>query len=215
MNSEDTVAVGLSFLAGTAVFYSSLKADAGLRRRSTFSVASEAMSIPNEYVVDSSNGVFRDAAIGRRVCAYLIDILPILVGVTAIAYLALDFNITLERYLNRDSTDTVAMAKFLVERNRIRDISFLFYLLYSAILEGSTLQGTVGKWMLGLRVVDASGQPLTAPRSFARNAIKIVSSLAFGLGFAWAMFSNRKQAWHDIIADTFVEKKSDLTLKTQ
>jgi uncharacterized RDD family membrane protein YckC len=136
----------------------------------------------------------------------LIDVVPITLLIAAVFYLFLGFDETLQKYLRRAADDLNARIEFISQRNQIRDLSFVVYILYCAILEGSALQGTIGKRLVGIRVTDNQGQRLTVVRSFARNFAKIVSFLPAGLGLLWAL-GKRKQAWHDMIARTVVVKK--------
>jgi uncharacterized RDD family membrane protein YckC len=64
---------------------------------------------------------------------------------------------------------------------------------------------TVGKWLLGLRVVTAYGNPITYRQAFSRFVCTIPSAL-FGLGFFWILWSREKRGWHDILARTWVIK---------
>ncbi|MGH7137906.1 MAG: RDD family protein [Pirellulales bacterium] len=102
--------------------------------------------------------------------------------------------------------DISARIDFLTQRNQIRDLSFVVYIVYCALTEGSAMQATVGKRLLGLRVTDDNGRQLTMARSFGRNFAKIISYLPLGLGFIWAIWSKRKRGWHDMIAKTLVIK---------
>ncbi len=95
-------------------------------------------------------------------------------------------------------------AMFYVQRNRVRDLSFLMWLLYSAIMEKSAFQGTFGKVLLSVRVADKSGKGITFGRSIGRNLGKIISYVFLGLGFLWVAFAKEKRGWHDIIARTYV-----------
>lgn len=124
------------------------------------------------------------AGVGARFLAYLIDILPITFAIFAIN----------------------AQFDFLSQRGQIRDLSFIVYILYCVFTEGSAMQGTIGKRMLGLRVTDNSGRQLTIRRALGRNLAKIISYIPLGLGFIWAIWSNRKRGWHDMIANTLVIK---------
>jgi uncharacterized RDD family membrane protein YckC len=63
---------------------------------------------------------------------------------------------------------------------------------------------TPGKMLLGLRVVQASGEPLTFGLAFLRWVGSIVSKIILYLGFLWIAFDRRKQGWHDKIAATLV-----------
>jgi uncharacterized RDD family membrane protein YckC len=63
---------------------------------------------------------------------------------------------------------------------------------------------TPGKRMLGLRVVQAGGAPMTPEIAFLRWVGYIISKVPLFLGFIWAAFDGSKQGWHDKIAGTCV-----------
>lgn len=66
---------------------------------------------------------------------------------------------------------------------------------------------TIGKHLFGLKVVNASDQrKISATQSFGRSIGYIPSSVFFGLGFLWAAFDAKAQAWHDKMANTIVVK---------
>jgi uncharacterized RDD family membrane protein YckC len=62
---------------------------------------------------------------------------------------------------------------------------------------------TLGKWLLGLRVLGTDDKPLPFPRALLRAAGYIPSS-AMNLGFLWAAVNPDKQSWHDLLADSKV-----------
>jgi uncharacterized RDD family membrane protein YckC len=62
---------------------------------------------------------------------------------------------------------------------------------------------TVGKWIMGLRVVQTNGQRLTFWASLRRQIGYVLSAILF-LGFLWILFDNRRQGFHDKLAGTFV-----------
>ena len=154
-----------------------------------------------------SDGAFttQSAGFGVRLLAYLIDVLPIILATSAVFYFFLGFDETFQRYSNARG-DIEARAAFLKQRNQIRDLSFIVYIVYCAFTECSAMQGTFGKRLLGLRVTDKDGRRLTIGRSFGRNLAKIVCYIPLGLGFIWAIWSDRKRGWHDMIAKTLVVK---------
>lgn len=63
---------------------------------------------------------------------------------------------------------------------------------------------TPGKMLLGLRVIQASGDPITPGIAFLRWVGYLISGPVFCLGFLWIAFDDRKQGWHDKIAATLV-----------
>ncbi|MEP6769789.1 MAG: RDD family protein [Acidobacteriota bacterium] len=76
--------------------------------------------------------------------------------------------------------------------------------LYSALSESSSAQATLGKRVLRLRVTDTLGRRISFSRATARTLGKILSSLTLCIGFAMAGFTRRRQALHDLMAETVV-----------
>ncbi|MCG6534634.1 MAG: RDD family protein [Syntrophales bacterium LBB04] len=63
---------------------------------------------------------------------------------------------------------------------------------------------TPGKMLFKLKVLRTTGKSLTYGASFLRWACYIISVIFLYIGFIWAAFDSRKQAWHDKLADTLV-----------
>jgi len=82
----------------------------------------------------------------------------------------------------------------------------LVMILYHAAWESSPLQGSLGKKLCRLVVVDLDGQRLTFVNAFLRNLGKIVSGSILGIGYLNIIWNEHKQAWHDIFAKTYVVK---------
>jgi len=81
------------------------------------------------------------------------------------------------------------------------------YILYVVVPTGKTGQ-TLGKRIMGIRVVDKDGNPPGMGKAFLREIIgKAVSEIIFCLGFILAAFDNQRRAWHDRIAGTYVIPK--------
>lgn len=70
---------------------------------------------------------------------------------------------------------------------------------------------TPGKMLLNLQVLASDGTPIGFGTAFLRSVGYLVSSLLFTipLGFIWAAFDKKKQAWHDKIAGTVVIIRAD------
>jgi uncharacterized RDD family membrane protein YckC len=84
---------------------------------------------------------------------------------------------------------------------------FLVASIYSAVLECSAWQATIGKLTLRLRVTDLEGRRITPGRAIHRSLAKLLSILSLGIGFVVCGFSKRKQALHDIVAGTLVLRR--------
>jgi uncharacterized RDD family membrane protein YckC len=76
--------------------------------------------------------------------------------------------------------------------------------LYSALMESSARQATLGKSVLGIIVTDLDGKRISFGKATARYLAKLVSAVLLFIGFIVAAFSTRKQALHDIIVGTLV-----------
>lgn len=78
--------------------------------------------------------------------------------------------------------------------------------VYYASMESSIFQGTLGKHILGLKVVDLDGRRLTFGRASGRFFGRVVSAIPFGAGFLIQPFTAKKQTLHDILASCLVVK---------
>ena len=79
--------------------------------------------------------------------------------------------------------------------------------LYSAIMESSAKQATLGKMAMGLVVTDEKDNRLTFGKATARYFAKWLSSMILMIGYIIAAFTEKKQALHDMIAGTLVYQR--------
>lgn len=63
---------------------------------------------------------------------------------------------------------------------------------------------TVGKWLLGIRVVSADGGPVSLGRAMLRLVGYLLSALPLYAGFLWVLIDPQRRALHDRLARTFV-----------
>lgn len=152
---------------------------------------------------DQSNVASRD----KRLWAYLLDMVPITVAVFLLHYYVLGFDDVLYDILN-NGQDENSRAGLLSHRNRISNLSFAIWVVYSSAMEASGHQATIGKKALGIKVVDANGHALTHNKAIWRNVSKFLSAIVLGMGFIWILFDKTNQGWHDKIASTYVVNKS-------
>jgi uncharacterized RDD family membrane protein YckC len=83
-------------------------------------------------------------------------------------------------------------------------IASLISWLYFAAQESSGWMGTIGKRMMGLAVQGIDGRQLSFGRASIRWAGRWVSGLIFGLGYVLALFTDKRQTLHDLLAGTVV-----------
>lgn len=88
-------------------------------------------------------------------------------------------------------------------------INIILFWLYSAFMESSSRQATIGKSVIGIIVTDINGERISFYRASGRHFGKIVSSVTLGVGFIMAGFTKKKQALHDLMFDCLVVKKNN------
>lgn len=80
-------------------------------------------------------------------------------------------------------------------------------LLYRASMESSSYQGTVGKILVGIKVVGMDNNRISFGRALLRYFASYFSAFFLGAGFLFALFTKRKQALHDLLVETVVVKR--------
>ncbi|NKE46061.1 RDD family protein [Roseomonas frigidaquae] len=125
------------------------------------------------------------AGFGRRLAAQLLDLLwlmPLSVLLGTIGALANGGELSLGGELMANIIGTLLVLTFWVER-----------------------QGTPGKLVLGLRIVDTeTGLPPRFGRLVLRYLGYMISALPLCLGYFWMLWDARRQTWHDKMGRTLV-----------
>jgi uncharacterized RDD family membrane protein YckC len=82
-------------------------------------------------------------------------------------------------------------------------VMFFYYVLYEAGKRGAS----PGKRMMGLRVVDTSGAPITFGQAFLRNMLRFADAMpvpSYGFGLLSTLLTRRFQRLGDLLANTVV-----------
>jgi len=88
-------------------------------------------------------------------------------------------------------------------------VAILVGYAYFTYFEGSASGQTIGKKLLGIRVINFStGGRLGYLRAFGRELARILSSFLCYLGYWWMLWDREKQTWHDKLATTVVVPES-------
>lgn len=124
--------------------------------------------------------VYKKASFGKRALAFLIDSIVISVPTMAIAHFAL-----------YDNELAFALTSPL----------FTFYFV---LMESTSLQATLGKKMLGLKVIKVNGQKPDMMTSLARNVGKILVKLTYCHGILQLLAPHERQTVHDKFANCLV-----------
>ena len=86
---------------------------------------------------------------------------------------------------------------------------FLLWLYY-ALFESSPSQATPGKHILGMKVTDMQGEPLTFAKASGRffaSSLSYLTIVVFGFGYVMAAFTQKKQTLHDKVSGCLVVYK--------
>jgi uncharacterized RDD family membrane protein YckC len=155
---------------------------------------------------DSLQGYY--AGFTSRAVAIIVDYAIIaLVSAVAIAALSFFFSIRSVQafidWLNTVLPGSINLFDALTSPPFGVAFFFLFQWLYFVFFFSTTGQ-TVGKAIMGLRVVTIDGKRMGVRRSFVRTLCYTVSLAPLGLGFLWVLGDDRRKAWHDKIARTYV-----------
>lgn len=85
-------------------------------------------------------------------------------------------------------------------------INLVAGIAYEAYFLSSPKQATIGKQAMGIIVTDVNGNAIDMQKAAIRGFGKIISSVILLLGYIMAFFTPKKQALHDMIANTIVVK---------
>ncbi len=147
-----------------------------------------------------------------RVVAHLIDdlLLGIGIGILVLLGVAMVGIDTIRSMAESMKGDDFQMPGSLISAIIFVSIaSIVMVWLYNAAMESSKHQGTLGKMALGLIVTDLQGRPIGFGHATGRYFAKIITGLIpFGIGYAMAGFTEKKQALHDMIAGCLVLRKT-------
>jgi uncharacterized RDD family membrane protein YckC len=147
-----------------------------------------------------------------RVVAHLIDdlLLGIGIGILVLLGIAMVGIGTIRSTFEGMNAESPEMPPaFIAAIILVGVASIVLVWIYNAAMESSKHQGTLGKMALGLIVTDSQGRPIGFGHATGRYFAKIITGLIpFGIGYAMAGFTEKKQALHDMIAGCLVLRRT-------
>lgn len=131
---------------------------------------------------------------GKRVAAYLIDGLVVMVG-----YLpAMVGNGIISA--SDDGTSTVGTLLVLVGV-----VAAIAIFVWNTCLKGGRTGWSIGKGVMGIRLIsESTGQPIGAGMAFVRYLAHILDALPCYLGYLWPLWDEKRQTFSDKIIGTIV-----------
>ena len=137
------------------------------------------------------NTINEYGSFGRRFVAFLIDRVILWFLLCVVFFSSVD--IDMWNIENLFSKETLGI-----------EIIMLIYFVYFEAL--SPYKATLGKKIMGLKVVSENYQNEAVGQAVIRFFTKYLSMFIFGLGFISIIFNDKKQGWHDKVAGTLVIK---------
>ncbi|EHQ25287.1 RDD family protein [Mucilaginibacter paludis] len=155
-----------------------------------------------------------------RLPAYIIDAFVVAIGTEILAlFIFPQYMFKLQGVFTLElMKDPNALAQTLKKYSTdviiIHTVLSLMIILYNAICESSKIRASIGKYVLGLAVVDESGYSLSFGQAFKRNIGKIIylimdfliGALSY-IAYMRIIWGDRHQAIHDRFAACFVVSK--------
>jgi uncharacterized RDD family membrane protein YckC len=146
-----------------------------------------------------------------RFCAWLIDQLivgAVLMIVWAVLMLVFFVGVVVPVAINggqmpNPEDDTVPIL-FVLANLAFNSLGLVTPVVYYTLLEGSSWQASLGKRVVGIKVVNEHGYRISYGRALGRNLGKILSTMICLIGFLIAAFDDRKRSLHDMMAHTLV-----------
>lgn len=150
-----------------------------------------------------------DAGFWKRLAAFMIDGVILLIATYAIVFLMLiivgagvgGFMTMFQSSASGQPPSGPLLVVFLVG---FYVLPFIMRWAYFTFFTRSSWQGTPGKRAVGIKVVDLEGGRLGTGRAMGRWFAAALSYLTFYIGFLMAAFTDRKMALHDMVASTRV-----------
>lgn len=130
--------------------------------------------------------MIESSAFYKRALAHVIDITIITILVT----------VPMEMYFESNSVS-------VLERTFFESASQIFLLIVT-IFMWLKYQGTPGKKVMKIKVVDNEGNPLMPMHAVGRYFAYFLSIIPLFAGFAWSFVDKEKRCFHDIVSKSKV-----------
>ncbi len=143
----------------------------------------------------------RAAGFVSRLLAFMIDVILISILIRATGWILEDIQMVTGTYFYLPALTAIADVTVPIHVTVIGGLLmsgayFVFFWTVAGV--------TIGKGLMGLRIVTRDGRGLSLVRSLVRLFGYSVSILLYGLGYWWIAVDNWREGWHDKMARTAV-----------
>lgn len=199
MPAIDTPAAPIAAVGSAAIAASPRAAPVPAPERMVLDLASEAPA-------EEDTLIAQPAPLWRRLIAFTIDSAVVL-GVLYLFILAAVATVGHHAAPSKLTGLDAMMANLHTYQSVVLPCAILGVLLattYCAAFASLRSGRTLGRWAMGLKLVDARGSAPSVTRAVIRAVLAVVSFGFFLVGFWLALFDRKGQALHDKLTSTFV-----------
>lgn len=93
----------------------------------------------------------------------------------------------------------------------VSPLAIIIIAAYHVVFETSPLRGTPGKAVMGISLVKSDGSTLRIQDSLIRFAVSFLSSALLCIGYFMSLFTEKRQTFHDMVADSVVVVGESMT----
>ncbi|MCX8166244.1 MAG: RDD family protein [Candidatus Micrarchaeota archaeon] len=157
---------------------------------------------PEDNIINQNNIQYFFANPVNRIIAEIIDELLVVTVAFIVGYTLFALGINTTNLPKKELVDLVAEITFV--------IIVIFLFVYRTVCEGILFSATIGKLLMGIRVVNHEGKKLDLMTAIKRNLTKTlpefigISILFHVLNLILIIATSKKQTVQDIVANTYV-----------
>ena len=153
---------------------------------------------------------YEHAGFALRLGAFTIDSIIFIIGISILAALLKLVGLSLVPDFAGLSIDEM-MEVYKTGSPQMQAYNFTLTglnILYHSYFESQEKMASPGKQLLGIIVINQTGEGLSLMQAILRNAGKLASQMILMVGYFMCIFTQHKQCLHDILINTYVIRNS-------
>ncbi len=146
---------------------------------------------------------FNYATVGSRFVALIID--GLIVGIP-VSIILIVLGVGAASSLS-NAASSMNIAAIMAGYSSMIIVIYGVQILYYSYFESSANQASLGKRAMGIKVISLNGERISFANALGRSAFKVlISAPICAIGYIVALFTEKRQALHDMVASTLVVK---------
>ncbi|GIO25852.1 RDD family protein [Ornithinibacillus bavariensis] len=161
------------------------------------------MIVEKDYQFSGDKEVLNYSSIWNRLVAWLIDIVIVFFSIFFIKLIPDGVNAITSLLFYSRPVDEYYINYWVIQ---ITIVVVVFW-LYFALMESLSTQGTIGKMIAGIKVVNEEEEKISFANASGRFFLQLVSLCLLGIGHLLALFFKNKQTLYDMLSKCVVIKR--------